>query len=191
MKKVLIILSALIFFSAGCGDASTAVNDVKKDAAEKVQETASEVKETAEKIEQKAAVVAGGEKSAQNVTEKFSLGGIYPGMTLSEVKNILGEPVSRHDDDEFIFSNGIIVEIEKHSDIVEKIQTHQAGVATGAGVAVGMTEQNLIDAYGAADKVENHGGKVEHKYHSADRLLKIEFEIRNGIISEIEIQLDD
>lgn len=177
MRRILAILSMLIIFSTGCGDASTSVDDVKKDAAEKV--------------EQKAAAVTGGEKSAKNVAEKFSLGGVYPGMTLEEVKNILGEPTSRHDDEEFIFDNGLVIEIDKHNNLVEEIQTHQAGVATGAGVEVGMTEQNLIDAYGAADYVENHGGKVEHKYHSADRLFKMEFEIYNGIISEIKIQLDD
>lgn len=191
MKKFLVILASLIIFSTGCGDASTAVDNVKKDAAEKVQETAGEVKNVAEKVEQKAAAVKGEEKSVQNIAEKFSLGGIYPGMTLQEVKNILGEPVSRHDDDEFIFANGLVVEIEKHGNIVEEIQTHQAGVATGAGIEVGMNEQKLVDAYGAADYVENHGGKVEHKYHSADGLMKIEFEFYNGIISEIKVQLDD
>lgn len=191
MRKILAILSMLIIFSTGCGDASTAVDNVKKDAAEKVQETAGEVKNVAEKVEQKAAAVKGEEKSVQNVAEKFSLGGIYPGMTLEEVKNILGEPAAKHDDEEFIFSNGLAVEIDKKNNVVEEIQTHQAGVATGAGIEVGMNEQNLIDAYGAADFVENHGDKVEHKYHSADGLMKIEFEFYNGIISEIKIQLDD
>ena len=185
MKKILAILSILIIFLTGCG------NEVKQEAAEKIQETAGEVKETAAKVEQKAAKIAGDEKSVQNVTEKFSLGGILPGMTLEEVKNILGEPTARHDDDEFIFSNGLFVEIDEHNNVVKEIQTHQAGVKTGAGVEVGMSEQKLIDAYGAADKVENHDGKTEYKYRNADGLFKIEFEIFNGNISEIKIQLDD
>ena len=192
MKKILAILSALIIFSVtGCGDPSTAVDNVKKDAAAQVKETASEVKETAEKIEQKATAVTNGGQSSQHATEKFSLGGIYPGMTLDEVKNIFGEPSAQHDNEEFTFANGVVVEIDKHNDAVKEIKTHQAGVKTGAGVEVGMTEQNLIDACGAADYVENHDGKVEHKYNSADRLFKMEFEIRNGQISEIKIQLDD
>ena len=190
MKKILAILSMLIIFCAGCGDTSTAVDDVKKDAAAKVQETAGEVKDVAEKVEQKAAAIKN-DGQTRISAEKFSIGGIFPGMTLEEVKNLLGEPAARHDDDEFIFSNGLVVEIEKHGDTVKEIQTHQAGVATGGGVEVGMNEQNLIEAYGAADFIENHGGKVEHKYHSADGLFKIVFEVRDGIISEIEAELND
>ena len=191
MRKILAMLATASLLLTGCGDASTAVDNVKKEAAEKVQETAGEVKNVAEKVEQKAATIKGEEKSVKNVAEKFSLGGIYPGMSLEEVKNILGEPASSHDDDEFVFANGLFVEIDKHSNVVEEIQTNRAGIATGAGIEVGMNEQKLIEIYGAADYVENHDGKIEHKYQSADGLFKIEFEIWNGVISEIKIELDD
>lgn len=193
MIKILVLLfcTSVIVFSAGCGDAANAVDDVKKDAAAQIQETAGEVKDAAGKVEQKAAEFQGENQPTRNVTEKFSIGGIYPGMTLEEVKKILGEPVSSHDNDEFIFKNGLVVEVEKHGDIVEEIQTHQAGATTGAGIEVGMTEQKLIETYGAADYVENHGNKIEYKYHSADRLMKIEFEIYNEIIAEIKAELND
>ena len=129
--------------------------------------------------------------SAQVADNKFSIGGIYPGMSFDEVKKILGEPSNQVDDDEFIFSNGLIVEIKKFNNTVENIKIRQAGVTAGAGVAVGMTEQQLVELYGNPDSIDRDDGEVEYKYHSSDRRYKIEFEIRNGIISSIKSELKD
>lgn len=128
--------------------------------------------------------------AAQNSDPKFSLGGISLGMSFTEVKNILGEPVRQFDDDEFAFSNGLVVEIKKHDSTVEKIKTHQNGMATGAGVAVGMSAQRLSEIYGTADKVENEHSKTEYKYYGANG-CKIEFTVRNGVIDSIETEIHD
>ena len=176
---------ATTILSAGCGDK---VEDVKKEAAAEVQETANEVKDAAAKVEQKAAQVAGTAPSA-NVDEKFSIGGISPGMNFDEAKKILGSPTAQHDDDEFTFANGLMIDVELNS--VEEIKILQAGVKTGAGVEVGMTEQNLVDAYGSAEAAENDDGLVEHKYYSGDRRIKLEFDVRNGVIVEIKSSLND
>lgn len=170
MKKILAILSMLIIFSTGCGAASTAADDTKKNF-EVQEKTLSEL--------------------IQGVEKKFSLGGVVPSMTLAEVKAVLGEPVSKHDEDEYIFANGIVVEVTDIGNFVEEIKTSEARCQTGAGIAVGMTEKNLVDVYGQADKIEKDDGKVEYKYYSEDKTIKIEFEMRNGIISEIKVQLDD
>lgn len=186
MKKFLAaaMLAAMIL-SAGCGDK---VEDVKQEAAQEVKEAAADVKDAASKVEQKAAEVAGTPTTA-TVDEKFSIGGIAPGMTFDEAKKILGEPTAQHDDDEFTFANGLMIDSEKN--IVEEIKIRQAGVKTSGGVEVGMTEQNLIDAYGRADSAENDDGVVEHKYYSGDRRIKLEFDVSNGKIVEIKCSLND
>ncbi|MBE8950434.1 MAG: hypothetical protein SR3Q1_07535 [Quinella sp. 3Q1] len=184
MKKFLAaaMLAAMIL-SAGCGDK---VEDVKQEAAQEVKEAAADVKDAAAKVEQKAAEVAG---TPTTVDEKFSLGGIAPGMSFDEAKKILGEPTAQHDDDEFTFANGLTVDVE--GNVVEEVKIRQAGVKTAGGVEVGMTEQNLVEAYGRADSTENDDGVVEHKYYSGDRRIKMEFNVSNGTIIEIKCSLND
>ena len=187
MKKFLLILflaTCSLFLITGCGNK---VEEVKQEAASEVKEAANDVKDAAAKVEQTAAEVAGTPTNA-TVDEKFSIGGIAPGMSFDEAKKILGEPTSQHDDDEFTFANGLTVDVERN--VVEEIKTRQAGVTAG-GVAVGMTEQNLIDAYGRADSTENDDGVIEHKYYSGDRRIKIEFDVSNGSIIEIKCSLND
>ena len=179
MKKFLAaIMLATMILSAGCGDKA---EDVK-------QEAASEVKDAAAKVEQTAAQIAGTPTNA-TIDEKFSLGGVAPGMSFDEAKKILGEPTAQHDDDEFTFANGLMVDVERNA--VEEIKIRQAGAKTGAGVEVGMTEQNLIDAYGRADSTGNDDGVVEHKYYSGDRRIKLEFNVSSGTIVEIKCSLND
>ena len=180
MKKFLAaMMLALMILSVGCGNK---VEEVK-------QEAANDVKDAAAKVEQKAAKVAGTSPTTATVDEKFSLGGIFPGMNFDEAKKILGEPTAQHDNDEFTFANGLMIDAEKN--IVEEIKIRQAGVKTAGGVEVGMTEQNLIDAYGRADSAENDDGIVEHKYFSGDRRIKLEFDVSNGTIVEIKCSLND
>ena len=174
MKKFLATLFAATLLISGCGDKA---EDVKSDA--------TKVEDAATKIEQKAAQIA----QTPTVDEKFSLGGISPGMTFDEAKKILGEPTAQHDGDEFTFANGLMIDVEMNS--VEEIKIRQAGVKTGAGVEVGMTEQNLIDAYGRANATEDDDGLVEHKYFSGDKLTKLEFDVSNGSIVEIKCSLND
>ena len=81
--------------------------------------------------------------------------------------------------------------IDAEKNIVEEIKIRQAGVKTAGGVEVGMTEQNLIDAYGRAEVTENDDGVVEHKYFSGDRRIKLEFNVSNGKIVEIKCSLND
>ena len=184
MKKKFAMLTcaSLIVFSAGCSDASNAVDNVKTEVTSQVQETAGEIEPN---------VVSVRGQTVQNVDEKFSIGKIFPGMTFDEAKKILGEPSTVLDHDEFAFSNGLIIEVSKVGNFVEEIKIRQAGVSTGLGISVGMTEKDLIATYGRADSVDHDDGKVEYKYRSNDRKVKIEFEIRNDIISEIKTKIDD
>ena len=110
-------------------------------------------------------------------------------MSLDDAKKILGEPTSTHDNDEFTFANGL--ELELDNGRVTEIKIRQAGVSTGADVAVGMSEQDLANAYGQPASTENDDGKIEHKYFSGDGRIKLEFGVVNGRITEINCSLDD
>ena len=129
--------------------------------------------------------------TAPAAAEKFSIAGIAPGMSLDDAKKILGEPTAVHDNDEFTFANGLIVETDDFGKGIEEIKISQPNVPTGAGVAVGMTEQDLANAYGKPDSTENDNGKIEHKYYSSDRRIKIEFDAINGVITEIKLSVND
>ena len=191
MKNIfgVIFFAAFIFLSAGCGSDSAQttvenkVDEVKKDAASKVQDVANEVS-------QKAGEIAN-EGGSSNSAQEISLGGISPGMTLDEVKNILGEPVSSHDHDEFNFANGLIVEIDDHRNIVKEIKTKLEGFSASQGISIGMTEQKLLDSFGNPERKEFDDGATEYKYFNSDRTKKIVFKVYNGKISEIKCELDD
>ena len=190
MKNIftVIFFAAFVFLSAGCGDNSpqtaveNKVEEVKKDVAAKVQDTANEVS-------QKAGEIAG--NSGGSASAEVSLGGISPGMTLEEVKKVLGEPVSSHDHDEFTFSNGLMVEMDDHRNVVEEIKTKAAGAFAANGIEVGTAEQKLLESFGNPERKEFDDGATEYKYFSSDRTKKIVFKVYNGAISEIKCELDD
>ena len=193
---VMIFFTAFIFLSAGCGE-NSAVSDIKETAETAVEnkvdevkkDAASKVENVANEVSRKAAQIANDKPTTS--AEEIVLAGISPGMTFAEVKNILGEPVSSHDDDEFIFADGVEVEFDDHRNIVKEIKSRQNGVTATGGIAVGMSEQNLLDALGNAARIDHDKGGVEYKYFSNDRTKKIEFRIFNGVITEIKCELDD
>ena len=193
MKKYFALLMiAATILSAGCGNK---VAEVKQEAAEEVHEAVTDVKKTADKVDRKVAEVAGttpttGTAPAANIDQQVLLGGVAPGMTLDQVKQVLGEPTSVHDGDEFTFSNGVMVDLDDFGK-VEEVKTYQAGVKTAGGISVGMTEQNLTAAYGAPAVTENDDGMIEYKYFSRDGSVKVKFYISNGTIVEIKSSLRD
>ena len=184
----MIFFAAFVAMFAGCGNDS-AQNTVERKVEEVKRDAASEVQEVANEVSQKAGEIAGNGGNNPTAPQEISLGGISPGMTLEEVKNILGEPVSVHDHDEFTFSNGVNVEMDDHRNIVEKIETRQSGVSAAKGISIGMTEQNLLDSYGTPMRKEFDDGATEYKYIGNGK--KIVFKVFNGTISEIKCELDD
>lgn len=129
--------------------------------------------------------------AAQNTDPKFSFQGICFGMTLNEVKSILGEPVGQADNDEFIFSNGLIIEFSDYDNTIKEIETLKNGMATDAGVAVGMYASKLSELYGSADVVKTEDGKTEYKYFGGNGRFVIEFAVRGNVIEKIESKIRD
>ena len=191
--------------------AKQAADDAAKKVEQKVEENANAVKEEAQKVEEKteqkiqetaqqaqevkqeleAKVGQMEQASVSEAMKAVSFNGVAPTMHIDEAKKILGEPTAQVDDDEFAFSNGLIIEIDKGTNLVEKIKIRQAGVPNAKGVEVGMMEYVLNEKCGPADKIEIDDGEVEYKYYDGGKQFKTVYTSRGGIITEIETEVDD
>lgn len=115
---------------------------------------------------------------------------VVPGMTVSELISIYGQPVSRHGD-ELRFQN-FTIEVDDHNkNIVEEIEVRSGTLATPAGVRLGQSAEVLNRAYGIADKVDEDFGETDYEYYSHDYSKKIEFEVKNGVITKIKCKIQD
>ena len=124
--------------------------------------------------------------------DQVMLGDIQPGMKISQVKEIYGEPLQKVGD-KWIYK-GFYIETNSRGNRVEEIVTEDSGFATQDGVIVGMSEDVLNDKitnYGKADKMEIEGNTKEYEYYSSDYKYKMEFKVINGIITKITCELND
>ena len=118
---------------------------------------------------------------------KISLGGIYPGMSESQLIDAFGQPTYR-DGDEWIYQN-FKVEVERG--VVEEVSTTDGTLATPDGVRVGQSATALNSTFGTADKIDSDYGDTEYEYYSTDRAKKIEFKVVNGVIVKIKCKVRD
>lgn len=121
--------------------------------------------------------------------DQVVLGDLQPGMKVSELKKIYGEP-HRVDGDKWRYT-GFYVELNKRQSIVEEIYSEDPGFATSEGVAVGMSEDFLNQFYGKADKLDYEKDGKEYVYYSSNYRYKMEFKVRDGIIKKIKCELRD
>lgn len=120
----------------------------------------------------------------------IGVGKAVPGMTVSELISIYGQPVSRHGDE--LRFNGFKAEIDDHNpNIIEEIEVFSGTLATPNGVQLGQSLEVLNRTYGAADKVDEEFNEAEYEYYSHDYSKKIEFEVRNGVITKIKCKIQD
>ena len=197
MKKTLALLMlAAMLMSTGCGNK---VEDAAKDAQQKVEQTADEAKDAATKAADDAAAkvdeakdaaaqkvdeISEGAKAMRESMNEISFNGIVPGFSVDEVKEIYGEPVETSGE-ELTFMNGAIVNLDTNN-MVKTIRLITSEVQTPKGVAVGMDENILNDAYGMADNVKKLADGAEYEYYRGkDKVAKLVFTTKNGFISEI------
>lgn len=115
---------------------------------------------------------------------------VVPGMNVSELISIYGQPVSRHGDE--LRFQGFTVEVDDHrQNIVEEIEVHSGTFATPAGVRLGQSAEVLNRSYGVADKVDEDWDETEYEYYSHDYSKKIEFKVKNGVITKIKCKIQD
>lgn len=220
MKKIFAVLMfATMLFAVGCGnqakeaasdaqqkveqtaneakDAANAKVDEAKDAANKVAEDANakvdEVKDAANKVAEDAAnkvdEISEGAKAMRESMNEISFNGIAPGFSVDEVKKIYGEPVETSGE-VLTFMNGAIVNVDTNN-MVKTIRLITSEVQTPQGVAVGMDEYVLNDAYGMADNVKKLANGAEYEYNRGkDKVAKLIFTTKDGFISEIRSEFN-
>ena len=158
-------------------DAATKVDEAKDAAAQK----AGEVKDAAE---QKIDEISEGAKAMRESMSEISFNGIVPGFSIDEVKEAYGEPVETSGE-ELTFMNGAIVNVDSNN-AVKSIRLITSEVQTPEGVAVGMDEYVLNDAYGQADNVKKLADGAEYEYYRGkNKVAKLVFTTKDGFISEI------
>lgn len=118
---------------------------------------------------------------------KIALGGIYPGMSASDLVDAFGQP-SYKDGDDWTYQN-FKVDIERG--VVEEVSTRSETITTPDGVRVGLAADALNSTFGKADKVDRDYDDTEYEYYSTDRTKKIEFKVVNGIITKITCKIND
>ena len=122
--------------------------------------------------------------------DQVMLGDLQPGMKLSQVKEVYGEPLEVSGDK--MIYKGFYIEVkEKNKHRVEEIVTEDSGFATSEGIIVGMSEEVLNKAYGTADKIDGNSYDKEYEYYSSNHKYKMEFKVHNGIITKITCELND
>lgn len=190
MKKILATAILATLFLTGCG--TDAANNVKE---KKVDEVKQETAQTVKVAHSQAAAtteVLDAKKSIFNETREVPILGLLPGISVEQITSVLGEPVSRDEEDLF-FKNGLKVELNDFGNAVEKIKIRSEGIVTPEGLAVGMSEDEIQARYGAADKVDrdHDDGEVEYKYYSRDGRKSFKVTARGGVVAEMESELRD
>ena len=120
-----------------------------------------------------------------------ALGGIAPGMDFATVKAQYPD-MRQIDDDSYSLGNGFVIELgERNRDIIEEVKVFAGanGIETPAGIGVGASAFALNDVYGKADKIEKDRYDTEYKYYTADRSMKMEFKVIDGVIRKIVCEL--
>ena len=120
-----------------------------------------------------------------------ALGGVAPGMDFAAVKALYPD-MRQIDDDSYSLGNGFVIELsERNRNIVEEVKVSGGAnnIETPAGLRVGSSAFALNDAYGKADKVDKDRYDTEYKYYTADRSLKLEFKVIDGVITKITCEL--
>ena len=125
--------------------------------------------------------------SATVAPTAIGIGKLVPGMTVSSLTSIYGQP-NYKDGDEWTYGN-FKVEIEKGK--VQEIETRSNALATSNGVTVGQDARVLTDAYGAADRIDVEDNEEEYEFYSHDYSRKIEFKVRDGFITKIICEIKD
>ena len=125
--------------------------------------------------------------AANLAADKVSIGGIYPGMSATDLTDAFGQP-TYSDGDDWQYQN---FEIEIKGGVVEKVSTTSETLVTPEGVRVGLAAEVLNTSYGKADKVDRERDGDEYEYFSTDGMKKIEFKVVNGIIAKITCSLRD
>ena len=123
--------------------------------------------------------------------DKIALGKIFPGISVSELVAVCGQPNYKHGDDWDYGTFKVEIDDKFMGDIVESVVTRSSGISTPNGVSVGQNASVLNSTFGSADKIDHEHNGEEYEYYSTDRTKKIEFKVVNGVIAKISCKIID
>lgn len=211
MKKslALLMLAAMLFTSAGCGNT---MNGAKKDAQEAAQAVEQKVDEAKDKVDEakkdaeakvddakdaanQAAddAAAKVEEVADDLNDAFvgrtvALSGIMPGSSIEDVEAMFGDATAV-EGNVMTFIDGLKVTVDEATQKVKSISTTGADFDTPDGIYVGASEYSLNEYCGAADAIRQIPDGAEYEYNSGDKKSKVVYTAQNGVITEITCSL--
>ena len=126
--------------------------------------------------------------------DQAAIGGISVGSSTEYIKSIYGEPNSIHvdentqDTDTQTWYYGDTFLIDFVNGIASCVVTSGSnGLATPAGVSVGMKKKTMKSKYGSPKTTEKYGNRAIYTYQT-DNGVGMVFIVRDGIISEIRVK---
>lgn len=126
--------------------------------------------------------------------DQAAIGGISVGSSTEYIKGIYGEPNSIRVDEESQGTDsqtwyyGDTFHIDFVNGMVYGVVTSgNNGLATPAGVTVGMKKKAMKSKYGNPQNTEKYGNRAIYTYQT-DGDVSMMFIVRDGIISEIRIK---
>ena len=126
--------------------------------------------------------------------DQAAIGGISIGSSTEYIKGIYGEPNSIHvdedskDTDSQTWYYGDTFLIDFINGIASCVVTSgNNGLATPAGVSVGMKKKEMTSKYGSPKTTEKYGNRAIYTYQT-DSGVGMVFIVRDGIISEIRVK---
>lgn len=211
MKKslALLMLAAMLFTSAGCGNT---MNGAKKDAQEAAQAVEQKVDEAKDKVDEakkdaeakvdeaKDAANQAADDAAAKVEEvaddlssafegrTVALSGIMPGSSIEDVEAMFGEATAV-EGNVMTFIDGLKVTVDEATQKVKSISTTGADFDTPDGIYVGASEYSLNEYCGAADSIRQIPDGAEYEYLSGDKKSKVVYTAQNGVITAITCSL--
>lgn len=165
-------------------DAAAKVDEAKDAATKAADDAAAKAGEVKDAAAQKIDELSESAKAMRESVSEISFNGIVPGFSVDEVKEAYGEPVETSGE-MLTFTNGAIVNVDSNN-AVKSIRLITSEIQTPEGVAVGMDEYVLNDAYGQADNVKKLADGAEYEYYRGKgKVAKLVFTTKDGLISEI------
>ncbi len=178
-------------------DAANKAEDMKSDAAAKVDEAKNASNQAADDVAKKAEdmksnAAAKVDEMATDMTSMMNerviaLNGLMPGASVEDVQAMFGE-ATKVEGNEMTFADGLKVVLDG-ANKVKSISTIVDAFETPEGMYVGASEYSLNDNCGPADSVRKIANGAEYEYNSGDKKSIVVYKAENGIITEITCTL--
>lgn len=211
MKKslALLMLAAMLFTSAGCGNTMNGAKKDAQEAAQKVEQKVDEAKDKVDEAKKDAEAKVDEAKDAANqaaddaaakvdeladdlsdafVGRTVALSGIMPGSSIEDVEAMFGDATAV-EGNVMTFIDGLKVTVDEATQKVKSISTTGADFDTPDGIYVGASEYSLNEYCGAADSIRQIPDGAEYEYLSGDKKSKVVYTAQNGVITEITCSL--